>query len=210
MGDQAVELDAALEKVMTAAQTHLAAVKAAQGRIDDDTVWRAYVALNNASFEYDELMLDVFSEVTPWNVDAISPGEADQFTARGLTAAGNDPHPRVISMRQRRDYRVPSVSALLRAAQDARVDLPEDDEDTGDLTTVSEAILELLQSGDGSLAALDIPQLEPLDGLVVVTEVDAALDLAAFEEHDGSGPFAVAGADSLIGRLDEHPYGDEI
>jgi hypothetical protein len=210
MGDQAVELDAALDKVITAARVHLAAVKAAEGRIDDDGVWQAYVALNNASYEYDELMLDVFSEVTPWNVDSIDPDEADQFTAGGLAQAANDPYPRVISLRQRRDYRVPSVTALLKAGQSARQGMLEDDEEAGEVATVGEALLELLQSGDGSLSALDIPQLEPLDGLVTVTEVDQPLEVAAFDEHDGAGPFALGAADSLIGRLDEHPYEEEV
>lgn len=210
MGDQAVELDAALDKVITAARVHLAAVKAAEGRIDDDGVWQAYVALNNASYEYDELMLDVFSEVTPWNVDSIDPDEADQFTAGGLAQAANDPYPRVISLRQRRDYRVPSVTALLKAGQSARQGMLEDDEEAGEVATVGEALLELLQSGDGSLSALDIPQLEPLDGLVTVTEVDQPLEVAAFDEHDGAGPFALGATDSLIGRLDEHPYEEEV
>ena len=50
MTDQYAELDAALERVLEAARAHLVAVKAAQGRIDDDDVWQAYVNLNNASF----------------------------------------------------------------------------------------------------------------------------------------------------------------
>jgi hypothetical protein len=212
MGDQGAELDAALDKVIGAARDHLAAVRSAGGRVDDDDVWRAYVALNNASFEYDELMLDVFSEVTPWAVDGpINPDDADQLTEGGLGHAGNDPHPRVISLRQRRDYRVPSVSALIKAAESARrglldPDLTETDEQ---ITTVGEAVLELLQSGDGSLSALDIPQLDPLDGLVTVTEVDAPLDLGAFDEEDGVGPFQPGQNDSLVGRLDEHPYLDD-
>ena len=78
MTDQHAELDAALERVIAAARAHLAAVKAAQGRVDDDEVWQAYVALNNASYEYDELLLDAFGEVTPWDVEAIDPDEADE------------------------------------------------------------------------------------------------------------------------------------
>ena len=74
--------------------------------------------------------------------------------------------------------------------------------------SVGEAVLELLQSGDGSLAALDLPELEPLDGLVAVVEVDAPLDLGAFEDTDGAGPFALGAPDRLVGRLDEQPYVD--
>src|SRR6266496_760747 len=100
MTDRHAELDAALECVISAARDHLAAVKAAEGRTDDDQVWRAYVELNNASFEYDELLLDAFGEVTPWDVDAIDPDEADrQFAMAAEGGAGDDPHERVVSVR---------------------------------------------------------------------------------------------------------------
>ncbi|MEN3309271.1 MAG: hypothetical protein V7603_5473 [Micromonosporaceae bacterium] len=208
--DQYAQLDAALEKVVAAARSHLAAVKAAQGRIDDDEVWRAYVELNNASYEYDEQLLDAFGEVTPWDVDAIDPDEADREFGVGIDEEaedGADPHPHVVSVRQRRDYRVPSVAALVRAAESARAGAGNaDDEEAEPVETVSEAILELLQSGDGSLAALDVPELEPLDGVVVVAEVAGALDLDAYEETDGAGPFDLEQDDRLVGRLDEHPY----
>lgn len=120
MTDQHGELDAALERVIDAARAHLAAVRAAQGRIDDDAVWQAYVALNNASFAYDEQLLDAFGEVTPWDVESIDPDEADERFGAVEGGEPTDPHPRVISVRQRRDYRVPSVAALLRAAEAAR------------------------------------------------------------------------------------------
>jgi hypothetical protein len=74
--------------------------------------------------------------------------------------------------------------------------------------SVGEAVLELLQSGDGSLAALDVPELEPMDGVVAVAEVDTPLDLEAFDETDGSGPFALESPARIVGRLDEHPYAD--
>ncbi len=119
MTDQHGELDAALERVIEAARHHLAAVRAAQGRIDDDDVWQAYVALNNASFAYDEQLMDAFGEVTPWDVESIDPDEADQRFAGGEGVESTDPHPQVISVRQRRDYRVPSVSALIRVAEAA-------------------------------------------------------------------------------------------
>ena len=45
----------------------------ADGQPDEDAVWDAYVTLNNASHAYDELLNDVFGEVTPWDVEAISP-----------------------------------------------------------------------------------------------------------------------------------------
>jgi hypothetical protein len=212
MTDQYAELDAALERVVEAAKAHLAAVKAAQGRVDDDDVWQAYVNLNNTSFAYDEQLLDAFGEVTPWDVESIDPDEADQRFGGGvggLDGAEADPHPRVISVRQRRDYRVPSVSALLRVADAARRNLVPADEEAGEVESVGEAVLELLQAGDGSLSSLDVPELEPLDGLLTVSEVTTPLDLEAFEDEDGAGPFAPLDDDQLVGRLDEHPFTDE-
>jgi hypothetical protein len=212
MTERHAELDAALEQVISAAREHLAAVKAAEGRVDDDGVWRAYVALNNASYEYDELLLDVFGEVTPWDVEAIDPDEADQrFGALGVGAAPDDPYAQVVSIRQRRDYRVPSVAALLRVAEAARrgsLTEREPAEVAEPVESVGEAVLELLQAGDGSLGALDVPELEPLDGVVAVAEVAESLDLEEYAEDDGAGPFQLGGTDRLVGRLDEHSYAD--
>jgi hypothetical protein len=211
--DQYAELTVALEAVFAAARAHLEAVRAADGRIDDDGVWRAYVELNNASHEYDERLLDAFGEVTPWDVDKIDPDEADRHFGAGVDEdddqTADDPYPRVLSVRQRRDYRVPSVAALIRVAEASRQSAAHaDDEPEEPVESVSEAVLELLQAGDGSLAALDIPELEPLDGIVTVTEVEAPLDLDAYEETDGDGPYRLGAGDRLVGRLDEHPYSD--
>jgi hypothetical protein len=208
MTDRHAELDTALERVISAARDHLAAVKAAEGRTDDDQVWRAYVELNNASFEYDELLLDAFGEVTPWDVDAIDPDEADRQFAAGLDGGpGDDPHPRVVSVRQRRDYRVPSVTALLRLAESARRAALHPDGEPGEpVESVGEALLELMQAGDGSLGALDIPELESLNGVVVVAEVGVGLDPETYEDSDGTGPFQLESGDRLVDRLDEHAF----
>jgi hypothetical protein len=210
MTDQNADLDAALDRVVEAARAHLTAVKAAEGRIDDDAVWQAYVNLNNASFAYDERLLDAFGEVTPWDVESIDPDEADQRFGLGIGgldgAEPADPYAQVLSVRQRRDYRVPSVSALVRAAEAARRSAVPEDEDPGPVESVGEAVLELLQAGDGSLSSLDVPELEPLDGLITVSETDKPLDLEAYEDSDGSGPFTPGADDQLVGRLDEHPY----
>ncbi|HEX2355706.1 MAG TPA: hypothetical protein VHI50_04490 [Micromonosporaceae bacterium] len=206
MTETHTDLDAALHRVIEAAWSHLAAVRAAEGRIDDDDVWRAYVALNNASYEYDELMLDAFGEVTPWDVESIDPDEVDRGFGVDDEEEPTDPHSHVVSVRQRRDYRVPSVAALLRVADSARAAATPDEEPSELVETVGEALLELLQAGDGSLGALDIPELDPLDGVVTVTEVETPLDLESFADDDGVGPFQPAFDDRLVGRLDEHPY----
>jgi hypothetical protein len=211
MSDRNAELAAALDKVVEAARGHLAAVQAAEGRIDDDGVWQAYVALNNTSFAYDELLLDVYGEVTPWDVEAIDPDEADRAFG-GEVATGEepaDPHPQTVSVRQRRDYRVPSTAALLRVAEAARRAAVPEDAEIEPVESVGEAVLELLQAGDGSLAALDVPELDPLDGVVTVSEVAAPLDLEAFADEDAAGPFTPGPDDVLVGRLDEHPYSGE-
>jgi hypothetical protein len=212
MTERHAELDAALERVIGAARDHLAAVKAAEGRVDDDRVWRAYVALNNASYEYDELLLDVFGEVTPWDVESIDPDEADQRFGAGLAGGEpEDPYAPVVSVRQRRDYRVPSVSALLRAAEGARRGAVTESgatEVAEPVESVGEAVLELLQAGDGSLGALDVPELEPLDGVVAVAELGEPLDLDDYPEDDGVGPFQLGEDDRLVGRLDEHSYAE--
>ncbi|MER7459196.1 hypothetical protein [Micromonospora sp. NPDC126480] len=206
MTDQHGELDAALERVIEAARHHLAAVRAAQGRIDDDDVWQAYVALNNASYAYDEQLMDAFGEVTPWDVQAIDPDEADRRFGGLDEVEATDPHPRVISVRQRRDYRVPSIAALIRAAEAARREGTPAEDEPAPVEGVGEAVLELLQSGDGSLAALDVPELEPLDGVVMVSEVGTPVDLESFDDDDPVGPFQPAPDDRLVGRLDEHPF----
>jgi hypothetical protein len=65
-----------------------------------------------------------------------------------------------------------------------------------------------MQAGDGSLGALDIPELESLDGVVVVAEVVEPLDPEVYEDADGSGPFAVNAGDRVVDRLDEHAFGE--
>ncbi|HET8642028.1 MAG TPA: hypothetical protein VFM37_08815 [Pseudonocardiaceae bacterium] len=214
MTDAQVDLDAALERVVTAARAHLTAVRAAEGRpgdgeVDDD-VWQAYVELSNASYEYDEMLNMEYGEATPWLVEEIDPDDADEQYGVGLGGIDGDeptdPHPHVVSVRQRRDYRVPSVAALLRVAEAARRSEPDDDDDPDEpVESVGAAVLQLVKSGDGSLAALDVPELEPMDGIVIVAEVAEALDVDEFGATDGSGPFRFAEHDRVVGRLAEYP-----
>ncbi|WP_434740153.1 hypothetical protein [Micromonospora sp. SH-82] len=207
MTDQHGELEVALERVIEAARAHLAAVRAGDGRVDDDDVWQAYVELNNASYDYDQRLLAAHGEVTPWDVDSIDPDEADErFGGGDPTAGADDPHPTILSVRQRRDFRVPSVTALIRAAEVARREGTPQEDDPAPVEGVGEAVLELLQSGDGSLSALDVPELEPLDGVVMVSEVAEPVDLEAFDDDDPVGPFQPGAEDRLVGRLDEHPF----
>lgn len=211
--DQATELDDALEQVITAAREHLAAVRAADGVTDDEDVWRSYVALNNASHTYDQLLLDEYGEVTPWETESIDLKAAEEPAEVPLTGpdvpvgetAPDDAYPAVVSVRQRRDYRVPSLAALLAAAEVAAQRLALDEE-VEPPDTMVDAIMELVRDGDGSLSGLDVPELEPLAGVLTVAEVAQPLDLDAPETAD---LFAIGERDRLVGRLDEEPFVDE-
>ncbi|GAA1829631.1 hypothetical protein GCM10009682_55650 [Luedemannella flava] len=209
MADPDSTLDTALADVVRAAEAHLAAVRAAAGRPDDDAVWQAYVALNNAARAYDEALNGAHGEVTPWDLEEIAPdGPVGRFTGaeEEKKEPADDPYDGVLSVRQRRDYRVPSVAGLLRVADEARRSLPrgagEPDEP---ITTVAEAVLELMRAGDGSLGMLDLPELAPLDGAVLVAEVLRPLDL----DNDGADEtFRVDPEDRVLGRLDERMCAD--
>ena len=211
MTDRPTGLDGALEEVFTAARSHLAAVKAAGGAADDERVWRSYVVLNNASAAYDELLLEAYGEVTPWDTEPVDPRDEDAALAAPDGGEPTpDPYPSVVSVRQRRDYLVPSVTALLvvagQATRQLALDDDQEEEEENPPETVAEAVLGLVRAGDGSLCALDVPALEPLDGVVTVTEVAQPLDLAT--ATDGTDPFRTGAGDRLVGRLDEHPFVD--
>ncbi|HEY8472416.1 MAG TPA: hypothetical protein VIL37_07235 [Natronosporangium sp.] len=209
MTDQPAAVDDVLERVITAAREHLAAVKAAGGAIDDENVWRTYVALNNASYAYDQLLLEAYGEVTPWDTEEIDlEGRPRVLTEPGMALGErSDPHPAVVSVRQRRDYLVPSTSALLAAGKEAaqRAAL---DENVAGPSTVGEAVLELVRDGDGSLAGLDVPELEPQVGVITVVEVAEPLDLRA-AAADPDVLFRTGEGDRVIARLDEEPYDEE-
>jgi hypothetical protein len=204
------DVEAALERMITAARAHLVAVRDAKGEIDSDEVWRAYVGFNNAAVEYDDKLSETYGEPLPWEVELIDPDKADRFMADLIASEqdATDPYARIVSVRQRRDYRVPSVSALIRAAETARREVALASPDDEPITSVADALLELLQTSDGSLAALDIPELEPLDGIVTVAEVDTAINPDDFPETDANGPYQIGGSDKLVARLDEHLHGD--
>lgn len=203
------ELTEALEVMITAARAHLEKVQAADGRLDDESVWRAYVALNNAAFDYDELLRTRFDEVTPFDVEPLE-AESDH---EGLDpsqvieeAVEPDPEPAVISVRQRRDYLVPSAAALLRSAEHARDQVPDPEGDDQPIQGIGDAVLELLHAGDGSLRCLEVPELTPLDGIVVVNDVSSGLDVADTGEGAENAAFAIAPTEPLIGRLDERSF----
>jgi len=211
MPDRHAELDTALERVIDAARQHLSAVKAAGGRTDDDEVWRSFVTLNNLTSAYDDLIMDAYGEVTPWDVEPIDPQEADEQWGVGLGGVDGeespDAQPITVSVRQRRDYLVPSLAALLRVAEAARRSLHEGSavpEAAGD---VGAAVAYLLDAGDGALGSLDIPELEPLGGVTLVCEIDDPVDVPGLVAGDHlTSPFDVGDPDSVLRIVVERPY----
>ena len=207
------ELDEALDRLFAAARAHLAAVKAADGRIDDDEVWQRYVELNNLAVAYDELLMETFGEVTPWDLERIDPEEADTTYGVGLGGVdgseGADEAPVTVSVRQRRDYLVPSVSALLRIAEAARRTLPAGVTPSSEEppTNATAAVAALLEAGDGGMGSLDIPELEPLSGATVICQVTTPMDSdpQLAQAEDVASWFAVSESDE-VRLIVERPF----
>lgn len=203
------ELTEALEAVIAAARGHLDRVRAADGRVDDESVWHAYVDLNNAAFRYDELLRTRYDEVTPFDVEPLEVEERDGEWPELATSDEiyePDAEPVLISVRQRRDYVVPSAVALQRAAERAREQVPDPDAGDQPVRGVGDAVLELLHAGDGSLRCLDVPELTPLDGLLVVNEVRDGLDVTLTAEGAENDAYVVDVTEPVIGRLDERSF----
>jgi hypothetical protein len=203
------DLDLALERVVDAARAHLRAVRAAGGAVDDDAVWAAYVELNNASLAYDELLEDGYGEVTPWDVaDELAVDVSAADLAADLaseTDAGTEGEPDGlrISVRQRRDYMVPRVEALLHAGTQARASTWQgvnDKRAEEPVQSIGEAVSELLHAGGGSMAGLDVPELVPQSGLVLVNVVDETLgpDDLASPPHEADQLFELADSPLIV------------
>ena len=209
-----IELERALTRVCEAAREHLAAVLAADaagdGDAGDEAVWAGYVALNNASLAYDRLLEERTGEVTPWEVTEELAVHEDGPLA-GPDEPGDDLR---ISVRQRRDYVVPSIEGLLAAGAAAREATARSagvvDRERGrePVRSVGEAVYELLHAGGGSLAGLDVSALLPQSGLVLVNVVDDTLgpdDLDA-PPHEADELFALPDS-PLVFSLYEPVYG---
>lgn len=224
-----VEIDAALDAVIRAARHHRAVLKS--GASTDDEIWAAYTALNNASVQYDDLMNQTYDEVTPWDCEYIDPDEATAVPSSTLGRSGvasptvmtpllsdddvdeaegqesASPAARgggatLICVRQRRDYVVTDVEAVLGAARAARARDAEPSEEVT-VGSLGEAIYTLIDAGDGTLAALDdVAEIDPGNGVILVNRTRTPLPLA---ELDGDPEIAFRlGRDAvLLYRLDE-------
>ncbi len=81
------EIDSALDAVIVAARAHLALLRAGD-RATEQQVARAYVALNNATVRYDDLLSEAYDEVTPWDVEYLEPEEGADTDVAGAGSGG--------------------------------------------------------------------------------------------------------------------------
>jgi hypothetical protein len=102
----AAEVRAAAEAVKAALDRHLDAVERRSGE-EDPKVHSAFNALAAAAEAYDELLYDVYDEVTPFEI----PGDDS------LPAYAGPEEPSALSVLIRRDYAVVEPSRLLAQAQ---------------------------------------------------------------------------------------------
>jgi len=215
------QIDAALEAVVSAARRHREALRAGAS---EDTVWRAYAALNNATVRYDDLISDVYDEVTPWDceyldsdLDApagggpLAPPEPGPAPARGGVPSDGAV---MVSVRHRRDYVIPEPARLLSLATEARrtswaaVDATHA---ARPVTDVGEAVNELVQAGDGTVSALDAypEDLVPGNGVLLVNELRRPLTFADTPAATGPDPLLLGPDEVQLYRMDEEIVDEE-
>jgi hypothetical protein len=218
------QIDAALEAVVAAARNHRAVLRTGAS---EERIWRAYVALNNATVRYDDLISEVYDEVTPWDCEYLESDSAVP-TAEPLVPAvvplaggaalpgdlvfgpaGDEPEPAdgplMVCVRHRRDYVVPEPARLLALATEARqrswaaIDTTHA---TRPVTEVGEAVNELVQAGDGTVAALDAypEELVPGNGVLLVNALRRPL---TFPEAGADEPLALGTDEVQLYRMDE-------
>jgi hypothetical protein len=203
------EIDSALDAVIVAARAHLALLRAGD-RATEQQVARAYVALNNATVRYDDLLSEEYDEVTPWDVEYLEPEEGDQLeeaAAAPATVAEADSGSTTICVRQRRDFQVPDIAALIQLGTDQRLrnwSAHDPQYARSPVRTLGDAVYELVLSGDGSLAALDAyPELVPGNGVLLINAVADPLTFGDPVQTEDDEPFRLRPGDGLLYRLDE-------
>lgn len=203
------EIDTALDAVIVAARAHLALLRAGD-RATEQQLARAYVALNNASVRYDDLISQEYDEVTPWDVEYVEPEEGsdtDTDSDIELPAPDLDTPVTAICVRQRRDFLVPDIDALIRLGSHQREhnwSAHDPQYAQSPVTTLGDAVYELVLAGDGSLAALDAyPELIPGNGVLLVNAVGVPLSFGEAAQSEEDEPFRLRATDTLLYRLDE-------
>lgn len=203
------EIDSALDAVIVAARAHLALLRA-DDRSTEQQVARAYVSLNNATVRYDDLLSQAYDEVTPWDVEYLEPEEGadtDAATPPPVSATAAESGSTTICVRQRRDFLVPDIAALLHLGTHQRQrNWSEHDPDYAQtpVSNLGDAVYELVQAGDGSLASLDAyPELVPGNGVLLVNTVTDPLTFGEAAQSEEDEPFRLRPGDALLYRLDE-------
>ncbi len=188
----ASDVRAAAEALKSAIDAHLAAVERSTGE-GDLSVQESYDALHRKSETYDDLLFDVYDEVTPWEYakapelgDAAAEGELRRF-----------------ALLLRRDYTLDDADSLLAAGHEAYTEVwPQEQEGTinGDVATPARAIYQLIHAygPDGLAERAERAGLRPHGGSVWVQAVSEDDD-----SLDADDPFAISDEDALIYRLDE-------
>jgi hypothetical protein len=203
------EIDSALDAVIVAARAHLALLRAGD-RATEQQVARAYTSLNNATVRYDDLLSQTYDEVTPWDVEYLEPAEGADTEAAApppTAAAAAESGSTTICVRQRRDFLVPDIAALLKlGTEQRRRNWSAHDPQYAQtpVTNLGDAVYELVQAGDGSLASLDAyPELVPGNGVLLVNTVSDPLAFGEAAQSEEDEPFRLRPGDALLYRLDE-------
>lgn len=211
------QIDAALEAVVSAARRHRAVLQSGQ---PEERIWRAYVALNNATVRYDDLISEIYDEVTPWDCEYLeSDGDAAPDGGAATPVAPRAPRAPgggapvgdgavMVSVRHRRDYVIPEPGRLLSLASEARrtswaaVDATHA---SRPVTDVGEAVNELVQAGDGTVSALDAypEDLVPGNGVLLVNALRRPLTFAEGSTPDGPDPLLLGPDEAQLYRMDE-------
>lgn len=210
------EIDSALDAVIVAARAHLALLRAGD-RASEQQVARAYVALNNATVRYDDLLSEEYDEVTPWDVEYLEPEDGDVTevpTEAPATVAEAKSGSTTICVRQRRDFQVPDIAALIQLGTDQRLrnwSAHDPNYARTPVRTLGDAVYELVLSGDGSLAALDAyPELVPGNGVLLINAVGVPLTFGDPVQSEDDEPFRLRPGDGLLYRLDEEIVEDAV
>ncbi|WP_344444255.1 hypothetical protein [Kitasatospora nipponensis] len=159
------EVREAAEAVKAAIDRHLEAVSSSTTADDDPAVFAAYEELAAAAITYDQLLYEVYDEVTPFEV----PGDGGPGSYRGPA------EPEAISVLIRRDYRIADPRRL--RAQAERLDsslAPRDEGGTGEGVTAAVGVVFGEYEPDEIAARAEEFGLEEGDATLWVTATDPA------------------------------------
>ncbi|MFI9722484.1 hypothetical protein ACIHFE_22970 [Streptomyces sp. NPDC052396] len=200
----AAEVRAAAEAVKAALDRHLDAVERRSGE-EDPAVYAAFNELAAAAEAYDELLYDVYDEVTPFEI----PGDDT------LPAYAGPEEPSALSVLIRRDYAVAEPQRLLAQAQrvaDLDPDAPDLDTDArGGTGLVGSSLHAALGVLFGEYEPDEIASRHKEFGL---EEGDSTLWVAALDELAEPGewlaaPFDQADPQRVVCRFDVSAVFDE-